>query len=315
MATTNGTATDYLNLMALFNTFVTGLGGGNAWTALRATSTEYIWQAPGSLGSPADPLTIGAKAFFNVGGDYYNWRLGGFVNAFDSGLAFELQPGFIGAQLGSQSSPVLNCWNASIPYRFYATGRRAIILAKISTVYVTAYLGYLQSYMAPGAFPYPLVVGGSMAWDGAEPSVGDARWRWSYGGGELSNFPIPNLFVSSNYGSSLRLRRPDGVWIGFDQTSDPTFGSGKGAVWPYKNWGTGSHAADLRDNLGGGYMLLPIVITDASANIYGELDGIFALTGFGNAAENTVTIGGVAHYVVPNVFRTSQTNYFAIKEA
>jgi len=41
--------------------------------------------------------------------------------------------------------------------------------------------------------------------------------------------------------------------------------------------------------------------------------GFSALTGFSNAAENTVTIGGVAHYVVPNVFRTDQTDYFAIK--
>jgi hypothetical protein len=49
--------------------------------------------------------------------------------------------------------------------------------------------------------------------------------------------------------------------------------------------------------------------------VYGELDGVFALTGFGNGAENTVTIGGVVHYVVQNVFRTDQLDYFAIKEA
>jgi len=90
MATANGTATDYLDLMAKFNTFVTGLGGGAAWTASRSSSTEYIWTAPGSGGSPADPLIIGAKAFFNVGADYYNWRLGGFME-FDSSLAFEAQ--------------------------------------------------------------------------------------------------------------------------------------------------------------------------------------------------------------------------------
>jgi hypothetical protein len=313
VATANGTATDYLDLMALFNTFVTGLAGGNAWTANRAISTEYIWTAPGSLGSPADPLIVGAKAFSNVGADYYNWRLGAF-GAFDSALAFEAQTGYLGAAVGSQSSPVLNCWNASIPYRFYATGRRGIILAKISTVYVVAYIGYLRSYMAPGAFPSPIVVGGSMAWDGAEPGSTDARWRWSYGGNEMANCPAPQRAVAGLWGSSLRLRRPDGFWMGFDRTIEPGFGSNKGKVWPYGNWGT-SQASDLRDNLGGGYMLLPIILDDATPNIYGELDGIFALTGFANAAENTVTIGGVAHYVVPNVFRTTQTDYFAIKEA
>jgi len=314
MATTNGTATDYLDLMAKFNTFVTGLSGGNAWSDDRSSSTEYIWTAPGSLGSPADPLIVGAKAFFNVGADYYNWRLGAFA-AFDSALAFEAQPGYLGAVSGSQSSPVLNCWNASIPYRFYATGRRAIILAKISTVYVVAYIGYLRSYMAPGAFPSPIVVGGSMAWDGTEPAATDARWRWSYAGTEMANCPSPQHSVGGLWGSSLRLRRPDGSWMGFDRSVEPVFGSNKGKVWPYGNWGN-AQPSDLRNNLGDdGYMLLPIILSDASPNQYGELDGIFALTGFSNAAENTVTIGGVAHYVVPNVFRTDQTDYFAIKEA
>jgi hypothetical protein len=309
MPTTTGTATDYLDLLAQFNTFVTGLSGGMAWTALRAAGPEYIWQAPGSLGSPADPLIVGAKPFFNAGADYYNWRLGGFV-AFDSSLPFESQSGYIGA--GPANCPVLNLWDASMPFRFYATGRRAIILAKVSTVYVVAYLGYLSSYMAPGAFPYPLIVGGSMAWDGTEPGATDARWRWSYNGAEMANFPKPNNAINA-FGSQLRLRRPDGTWIGFGCPYKLTSAGNLGKVWPYGNWGA-SAAADMRTNLDGGYMLMPVVLQDFS-NIYGELDGICALTGFGNGAENTVTIGGVANYVVPNVFRTTQTDYFAIHEA
>lgn len=307
MATANGTATDYLDLMAKFNTFVTGLGGGAAWTASRSSSTEYIWTAPGSGGSPADPLIVGAKAFFNAGADYYNWRLGGFL-IFDSSLAFESQAGYVGV---AGSSPVLPCWNSSIPYRFYANGRRAIILAKISTVYVVAYLGYLSSYASPGSYPYPLVVGGSMAWPSGEPIATSANWRWSYNGAEMSSFPTPNPSTSNRLGSSFRLMRQDGVWIGANQDVNPARGSELASMWPFSNWTT----PDLRQNLDGGYMLLPIVVQDAAPNIYGELDGIYAVTGFGNGAENTVTIGGVAHYVVPNVFRTTQKDYFAIKEA
>jgi hypothetical protein len=314
VSTTNGTATDYLDLMAQFNTFVTGLSGGEAWTALRSTSTEYIWQTAGSGGSPADPAIVGAKAFSNVGADYYNWRLGGFI-AFDSGLAFESQSGYIGAMPGSLSSPVLNCWNSSIAFRFYASGRRAIILAKVSTVYVCAYLGYPSTYMSPGAYPYPLIVGGSMAWDGAEPGATDARWRWSYNGAEMANFPIANPGSNTIWGCSLRMMRRDGVWMGFRPVvTAGQSDSRQGKIWPYGNWGYGS-PSDLRTNLDGGFMLMPIVLQDAAPNVYGELDGIYALTGFGNAAENTVTIGGVANYVVPNVFRTTQTSYFAIHEA
>jgi hypothetical protein len=308
MAIQTGTATDYLDLLAQFNTFVTGLSGGMAWTALRAAAPEYIWRAPGSLGSPADPLIIGAKPFFNAGADYYNWRLGGFM-AFDASLAFELQSGYVGA--GGANCPVLNLWDASMPYRFYATGRRAIILAKVSTVYVVAYLGYLSSYMSPGAFPYPLVVGGSMAWDNVEPAATDARWRWSYNGVEMANFPKPNT-PGNAFGSQLRMRRLDGTWIGFGCAWKASAGT-IGKVWPYGNWGA-NQPADMRTNLDGGYMLMPVVLQDF-LNIYGELDGICALTGFANGAENTVTIGGVANYVVPNVFRTTQTDYFAIHEA
>lgn len=312
MSTTNGTATDYLDLMAQFNAWVTGLGGGAAWTALRSSSTEYIWQTAGSGGSPADPAIVGAKSFFNVGADYYNWRLSGFT-AFDSSLAFELQSGFIGA--GGNNCPIFTCWNASIPYRFYATGRRAIILAKISTVYVVAYLGYLSTYVSPGSYPYPLVIGGNMAWEGAEPAASSATWRWSYNGVQMGNFPIPTTPSSLAEGSQLRMRRSDGVWMGFGKApllsnSAPNIGK----VWPYGNWGTIA-TPDMRTNLDGGYILLPIVLQDVAPNNYGELDGIFAVSGFSNSAENTVTIGGVAHYVVPNVFRTTQVDFFAIKEA
>jgi hypothetical protein len=305
MATATGTATDYLDLLERLHTFVTGLSGGAAWTALRNVTGEKIWSAPGG---GADQIILGVKAFSNVPADYYNWRLGGFW-AFDAGLAFEVQSGYVGV---ASPSPVLNLWNGAIPYRFYASGRRAIVLAKVSSVYVCAYLGFLSTYVSPESWPYPLVVGGSMAWQ-TEPGPTSPNWRWSYAGPEMQNFPIPRTAASYPYESPLRVRLPSGVWTGFfkqEIANNPTFGK----VWPYSHFGLAG-SSDWRDNLGGGYMLLPIVLADLTPNVYGELDGVVALTGFGNGAENTVTIGGVAYYVVPNVFRTDQANYFAIKEA
>lgn len=308
MATSTGTATDYLDLLERFHTFVTTLGGGAAWTSLRSVTGEKIWSAPGG---GADQIIVGVKAFSNVGADYYNWRLGGFL-AFDGALAFENQSGYVGIYGGAPApSPVLNLWNSPIPYRFYASGRRAIILAKISTVYVTAYLGFLSSYISPGSWPYPLVVGGSMAW-ASEPGATSANWRWSYAGSEMSNFPNPRN-INNVWDSSLRMRLPSGIWMGIGHFQNEVRVN-IGKVWPESNYGT-SGLPDWRDNLGGGYMLLPVVIADGNPNVYGELDGVFALTGFGNGAENTVTIGGVAHYVVPNVFRVDQADYFCIREA
>src|SRR5229473_5617349 len=64
------------------------------WTSLRRVSgSEMIWQAPGNGG--LDQIIVGAKTFFDVGTDYYNWRLGGFT-AFNSGQSFIQQAGYVG---------------------------------------------------------------------------------------------------------------------------------------------------------------------------------------------------------------------------
>jgi len=62
--------------------------------------------------------------------------------------------------------------------------------------------------------------------------------------------------------------------------------------------------------------MLPIVLGDvwpSAPNIWGELDGLEAITGFQNGSENTVTIGNSIWLVVQNVFRNTQTEFAAVK--
>jgi hypothetical protein len=273
------------------------------WTSKRRVSgAEMIWQAPGNGG--LDQIFVGAKVFSNLGADYYNWRLGGFT-AFNSGSVFESQAGYLGGVGQSSPSPVLNLWNQSTPYWFIANGRRVIVIAKVSTVYVMAYLGFMSTYPSPGAFPYPLIVGGSMSWQ-TEPAANSANWRWSYSGNEIENFPFSfSGSMGHDYQSSVRLRLPSGIWRGFDRSSiEPTFGQ----IWPYAN-----SMSDWRTNLDGDYMLLPIVLSDAIPNIYGEFDGVLAITGFQQAAENTITLGSSKYLIAQNVARTTKTDYCAVK--
>jgi len=281
------------------------------WTSLRRTSgSEMIWQAPGNGG--LDQIIVGAKVFSDVGADYYNWRLGGFI-AFDSLLPFTQQSGYVGGPSQSIPSPVLNLWNSSIPYWIIANGRRVIVIAKVSTVYVSCYLGLINSYMSPGAFPYPLAVGGSMAWDftiASEPASNSVNWRWSYSGAELTNFAKPKGSISTPQGSTMRLRLPSGSWQGFSSSSNETQ---YGRVSPYSN--IDQTSSDIRANLDGGYTLFPATIWDITPNQYGELDGVFDVTGFQQSSENTITIGGIQHLVVQDVFRTSKSSYFAVKLA
>jgi hypothetical protein len=277
------------------------------WTSLRRTAgVEMIWQAPGNGG--LDQILIGAKIFSNVGADYYNWRLGGFT-AFDTLLPFNQQAGYVGGPSQAAPSPVLPLWNSTIPYWFVATGRRVVIIAKISTVYTSCYLGLLDSYMSPGAFPYPLVVAGSLAFQGSEPVSTSVNWRWSYTGNEMAAVPTTRPgTLSADSDSNLRLRLSSGVWRGFcSQNVETVFGK----VWPYA-W---TQSWDWRPDLDGGYSLLPVVLLDNTPNIFGELAGIKAVTGFSQSAENTVTIGGIKYLVVPNVFRSTQRDFFAVRLA
>ena len=281
------------------------------WTSKRRSSgDEMIWQAPGN--GNLDAILVGAKLFDNVGGDYYNWRLGGFT-AFDPSLAFELQAGYVGGAGQSSPSPVLNLWDSTIPFWFIANGRRVIVVAKISTVYVVAYLGFIAPYAAPGSFPYPLAVGGSMAWDGAittEPAAGSVNWRWSFVGDQLRNLGIGLSPKSSDSGCQLRVRLPLGVWRGFDSGwSEPSFGR----LWPYTDANNGG-MSNWRPSLDGGYAILPVILHDSAiVNTYGELDGIGAVTGYGQASENTITNGLSLWLIVQNVNRTTQIDYFAVR--
>lgn len=277
------------------------------WTSLRRVSgSEMIWQAPGNGGT--DQIIVGAKEFHDVGTDYYNWRLGGFT-AYNSGAAFNQQPGYPGGPAQAHSSPVLTLWNSSIPYWIIASGRRVILIAKVSTVYVTAYLGFMASYMAPGAFPYPLIVGGNLAFLN-DPVVTSSSWRWSYTGNENRDFaiPFPNS-MSFDYQSSLQLRLSSGSWRGFDVINTETF---FGQVWPFAYIDAGSFY-DWRPNLDGGYPLLPVVLFDATPNVYGELDGVYATSGFSQGAENTITVAGIKYLVVQNVFRNTKADFFAVR--
>jgi hypothetical protein len=277
------------------------------WTSLRRVSgSEMIWQAPGNGG--LDQIIVGAKAFHDVGTDYYNWRLGGFT-AFNSGQAFNQQAGYVGGSGQANPSPVLTLWNSTIPYWIIANGRRVIVIAKISTVYVAAYLGFMNAYMAPGAFPYPLIVGGNLAFQ-TEPGATSTSWRWSYTGAEMRDFAIPSASAMSNeYQSSLRLRLSSGSWRGFDISSnEQSFGQ----VWPFAYVDSGTQY-DWRPNLDGGYPLLPVVLADHTPNVYGELDGVYATSGFSQGAENTVTVGGIPYLVIQNVFRNTKADYFAVR--
>jgi len=283
------------------------------WVSQRAVAgSEHIWKAPGN--DNAASIYVGVLRFNDVGADYDNLRLGGFTG-FDPGQVFAAQPGAV-------TRPVLPLLRVgSMPYWFVANGRRAVIIAKVSSTYESAYLGFIDSYANPNQFAYPLAVGGSMAWN-VEPALTSANWRWSHTGTEHSCFVTPAKTTASTDNTfQLRFRHPSGNWEGYSAHSGQTVA--RGLLWPYSY-----SMLNLIPNLDGGYALFPVILhssTSASGfypaitiigpQMWGELDGIAALTGDSNASENTITIGRTQWLVVQNIFRTTKSDFFAVKLA
>lgn len=164
----------------------------------------------------------------------------------------------------------------SMPYWIVANGRRIIMVVKTGTYYEMMHLGLFLPYATPNQYPYPLLVGGSFS----------SSVRWS------DTNHLRNLFPKSN-GSSGAYYMPTGVWTSLSQS-----------MWP------GSWAGTVRECPDGSYPLLPLILFGL-----GEMDGCYAVPGFGNASENIVTANGFDHLVVQNVFRTEYSQYIAIRLA
>ena len=281
------------------------------WENLRAANVntgtdEYIWRAPGNDGE--SEIYVGMLRFANVIGDYDNLRLGGFAG-YGQDAAFAAQP----QPLTRPVMPGLRV--GTIKYWFIANGCRAMMFIKCGDVYEGAYLGFLKSYWKDEQWPYPLVLGGSMSWN-SEPAATSTNWRYSYVG---SAHNLITFYGDTNTNAAddvytLRLRRPDGRWRGFGigATSDNvTYAH----VWPFNR----GIFTNVRPNLGDNtYPLFPIVLSEDASNgnnpaIYGEMDGLYAVSGYENTSENIVTVNRAKYLVLQNVYRTTFQDYMAIK--
>lgn len=271
------------------------------WVAERAVAgSEYIWRAPGNDGT--SEIYSGALAFSNVGADYYNLRLGGFIG-YDSGLSFTAQP-------GAMTRVILPLRNASIPYWFVASGRSVRVVALVSTVYEPAYLGFLEAFASPGEWAYPLMIGGAMAF-ASEPIATSTSWRWSNTTDEHRAYPTPfTADTMIDNAAQLRIRLPDGTWKGFGVISGGTIRDANARVWPY-------HApmSDWRANLDGSYPRFPIMpfSVSPSTNVWGRFEGVFCFPGFAVSAETEIIIGRERYIAFPNIYRSSSRDFFALQ--
>ncbi|PKF70447.1 hypothetical protein CW360_14215 [Pseudomonas fluvialis] len=199
--------------------------------------------------------------------------LAGVFTGYVPGNTFDTQPG---ARLSG-----VPAHNNRIDYWLTLNPQRIALAMKVGTpVYESAYVGKCLPYGRPSQYPYPVVCAGMLS--------GAAATRFSD-----TSHSIPYKGNRAN----MALRSNDG-WL-----------------QPYGYpWGNSAIAGgtQLRDT-GGYYHPLPVELHDNAANMWGALDGIFYISGFNNAVENTFTLDGHDYVVIQDVSRNGFTDYYALR--
>lgn len=253
----------------------------NGWAVMRYVDTgaqhEVIFKAPGLSG--LEEIFVGLRTYDNASADHYNLTAAGFTG-YVPGNTFETQPGALLRGVPAH--------NLRIDYWLTLNGQRLVLAMKVGTpVYESMYLGKILPYARPSQFPYPVLVGGML--------VGESATRFSEA---THRCWVKGASWSPAY-DCARLRFNDGQWLQTD-------------AYPYGNSGIGSNSYALRDT-DGVWPVTPVVLHNATSGMFGELDGVFHITGFNNTVENTFVLDGQPHVVMQDVWRTGFNDYYAIR--
>lgn len=257
------------------------LGG---WTILRYNTVlatrELIAFSTGLSGT--EEIFIGFRSYQDVGADYYNLSVAAFTG-YVSANTFDTQPGYIENGVCGH--------NIRIDYWLNINAQRVLLAMKVGTpVYETAYVGKFFPYATPSQYPYPVVCIGTLA--------GLAETRFSdtiHGTGFRGN-------VAAN-----KMRSVAGSWI-------------QPSCWPFNSdliASTGSSSTQeyygQQRDTNSTYFLNPITLITEGSDVFGELDGVYHISGFNNIVENTLAIGPRNFVVIQDVGRTGFNDYIAVE--
>jgi hypothetical protein len=248
-----------------------------------------------------DEIFVQLRSYRDTGEGYYNVELRG-ATGFSSGTGKTRIN-----QAGISSSVDMCLWSGSIPYWFAASGRAFRIVAKVGTVYQSAYAGFILPTGLPSEYPYPLAIGGTQS---------QTRSKYDL---TASAYTHRAFF---NPQDTLLLIDKAGVWQTFENYNNDSPIANANTCYltsPYAGAtnmrSSNIMAAPIYPNIDGTYSLFPITLrgraTTSVENIFGDLDGVFYVSGSGNASENIVQIDGVDYLVVQSAFRSTAGDFAA----
>lgn len=204
-------------------------------------------------------------------------------------------------------------------YWFVANGRRFAMVHKISTIFEAAYCGFFLPYATPISYGYPLFIGGS-AGPGFQ-THNPYNWRGLENGHRHFMSPWYNGASFQFSQPSATLIDPSGQWLevgnlnnwGHVNIGPEVAGNGVGDTG-INRVGMNNVRTHMGSCYGGQYPLLPatFIQNNPRGQTLGILQGCYWCQGSDNASENIITVGGVDHLVVQDVFRTGLGDYWAL---
>lgn len=281
--------------------FYGGVSGQNSWRV--DARVQYCWDAPGVDG--AQTIYIPGHTYSSAGQDTYNLCFRGF--RYITGI--EPDPSFYDGVTPATGTVAMCLRKVNIAYWIVAHGSRAIIITRHTGLYQFAYLGLGLPYETPQQHPYPYII--------AAPSNSESR-KFDSASGSYRSPADPGQ-------NGMWVMLPDGTFAAVGNRSDgnSTAGSnaGNNVTWPYSYSNNGEQLSEnvqvgqsARSNIDGTLPILPVVIRiDSPAkHMWGELDGVYWTTGFGNSVESLTKVGQIDYMSVPNVMRSGINDWSMI---
>nr|WP_313406340.1 hypothetical protein [Pseudomonas sp.] len=248
----------------------------NGWTVLRYNTAPADRELilKGVGYTGEEEIFVGFRTYQNAAADYYNLVAAAFTG-YVPGNTFDTQPGAMISGVPAH--------NNRIDYWLTLNPQRIALAMKVGTpVYESCYVGKFLPYARPSQYPYPVIAAGMLN--------GTPGTRFS---DTAQSIPYKGARVH------MRMRFNDGVWR-------------QPECYPWNNARLAGATTQQRDT-GGFYPLTPIVLSDTTSGLFGELDGVFHISGFDNATENTVEIDETTYVVVQDVWRTGFNDYYALR--
>lgn len=314
-AFTTGTVTSHTDLWAKLHSFLTTnddlVAAGEAWSQVWAANDQIVLRGPGLSGD--DRCYVGLRTAFDPLTDSYSIMMRGMAGVLPGATD-------IGGHVSVSNEVGIYTDSQPHTYWFVASGRRFVVVLKISTVFEAMYGGLFLPYAVPDSYPYPMFVGGSR---GNNPS---SPVSWRNTAEDHTHFVSPHFQTNPVRDSCAWMMSPSGEWMRcWNRGGDPgnpvigmapehMFGGYNVDQNGSRGYGYNYVRGMMRGGFDGSFPLLDITMvqTVPADQSHGILDGCYRVPGNTNSSENIITAGGVDHLVVQNCFRTGVWEYWAL---